>query len=267
MPQAWPRRTRLLMGATSNVWLIVPCVYSPADATIPRISATRADTAAIETASRWLLGWKSDSSESCPTCSAITSTSKATTSSPSQSSSLVVTSFSSSARSSLITPRPRSARGRPLRGSAPSSAARAARSLGGRQPPQRSAAPATRRPSAPVVVASRPPRVRAARNRSASGLRTRTVPQAERVVWASSGSCVTRRPWLMITTSSTICATSASTWLEIRTVPPAGRKGAGGSRATSGCPPGRARSPVRRARAVADRQQRAGNAEPLAHSE
>ena len=44
--------TRGRTGATRNVWLIVPCAYSPAEATMPKISATSAETAADETRSR-----------------------------------------------------------------------------------------------------------------------------------------------------------------------------------------------------------------------
>src|SRR5262249_31411074 len=59
----------------------------------------------------------------------------------------------------------------------------------------------------------------AARSRSGSGVRMRTEPVARAVSWAS-GDSVTRRPWLMISTWSTVCATSASTWLETSTVRP-----------------------------------------------
>ena len=117
---------------------------------------------------------------------------------------------------------PPSARGRPLRGSRlrvaqlvqhdPLGRGHLAHALG-------------RAADAQLVVADRPrPRGRratsASRSRSASGLRDDASPPADRAVRASSGSCATRRPRWMITTSSTIWATSARTWLEISTVPP-----------------------------------------------
>ena len=60
-------------------------------------------------------------------------------------------------------------------------------------------------------------------------------------------------PRLITTTSSTVCATSASTWLETRTVRPCRGAGCAGSRAASGCPAGRARWPARRGPARAGR--------------
>ena len=67
-------------------------------------------------------------------------------------------------------------------------------------------------------------------------------------------ACWISWPRWMITTSSTVCATSASTWLEMRTVPPS-RPAPGAGRATSECPAGRARSPARRGRAPRDHRE------------
>src|SRR5512132_1217408 len=62
-----------------------------------------------------------------------------------------------------------------------------------------------------------PARPRASRSRAVSGVRMRTDPVA-RLVSCSSDDSTTSLPWLLISTSSTVCATSARTWLEIRTV-------------------------------------------------
>ena len=49
------------------------------------------------------------------------------------------------------------------------------------------------------------------------GVRTTTLPPA---VSSETEPCFTIRPWWITTTSSTVCATSASTWLETSTVRP-----------------------------------------------
>ena len=97
-------------------------------------------------------------------------------------------------------------------------------------------------------------RLSAACSCAGSGVRTRTEPPT-RAVSCSSEDSITSRPWLMISTWSTVCATSASTWLEMSTVRPPRRTRAG-SHAASGHPRGRARSRARRGRAA--RALRAG---------
>ena len=59
----------------------------------------------------------------------------------------------------------------------------------------------------------------AVRRRSASGLRTQTGASAPRVS-SSSEPFATSFPWLITTTSSTVWAISASTWLDTSTVRP-----------------------------------------------
>ena len=85
----------------------------------------------------------------------------------------------------------------------------------------------------------------------APGARTRTAP-ASCAVSSASGAKVTSLPLSMITTWSTVCATSASTWLEQRpSCRP--RRTSAGSRAASGRPPGRGRSQARRGSAAPGR--------------
>ena len=83
-----------------------------------------------------------------------------------------------------------------------------------------------------------------ARSRSACGLRTR-IPPAARAAISAVVACSTNLPRWMITTSSTICSTSARTWLEMKIVRPSAaseRK----ARGATGSPADRARSPARR---------------------
>ena len=83
----------------------------------------------------------------------------------------------------------------------------------------------------------------------------------------SSGSCVTSLPWWMITTSSASCATSASTWLEMKTVPPSAANGAQEVAEPAdplGIEPVRRLVEHQQARLA---QQRARDAQPLAHAE
>src|SRR5205823_5945941 len=80
-------------------------------------------------------------------------------------------------------------------------------------------APSTSSPSPSSDVRRTPSASSSRRSRSTSGERTRTAPPT-RAVSAASGENVTSLPLLMIATWSTVCATSASTWLETRTVLP-----------------------------------------------
>src|SRR6476660_6190237 len=70
-----------------------------------------------------------------------------------------------------------------------------------------------------VSVASIPSRANASRSAPACGERTRTDPPTRAVSWPSVDSTMIR-PRLMIRTRSTVCATSASTWLDTSTVRP-----------------------------------------------
>ena len=76
----------------------------------------------------------------------------------------------------------------------------------------------TRRPS-PTLRRPGPPRPAAQARRSASGERTVVAPAAIASTSAIA-TCRTSFPRWMITTSSTVCATSARTWLEMRIVRP-----------------------------------------------
>ena len=76
-------------------------------------------------------------------------------------------------------------------------------------------------------------------------------PEARASSW--SGACATTLPRLMTTTSSTICATSASAWRTARSCARPRRRSAG-SHAATGCLPDRVRSTARRGRAATDRR-------------
>ena len=69
------------------------------------------------------------------------------------------------------------------------------------------------------VIALMPAAVSRARSSAAWALRTSTVAHA-RASSSRSEQCARTRPAAMITTSSTVCATSDSRWLEIRTLLP-----------------------------------------------
>ena len=101
---------------------------------------------------------------------------------------------------------------------------------------------------------------------SGSGLRTRTEPPT-RAVSCSSEDSTTSRPRLMISTWSTVCATSASTWLEIEH-----RALAGSERAQEVAQPAHPFRVEAVRRLVEDQQlgvaeQRRGEPEPLPHPE
>ena len=83
--------------------------------------------------------------------------------------------------------------------------------------PTRAGSSASTTSSSPSPVALRPARSSAARSSAGRGERTTTWPPAVR---RDTGPCSTSRPRWITTTSSTVCATSASTWLETSTVRP-----------------------------------------------
>ena len=118
-----------------------------------------------------------------------------------------------------------------------------------------------------VVSVATIPRARAPpAARAACGLRTRTDPPT-RAVSSPSVDSTTSRPRLMISTRSTVCATSASTWLETSTVrPPAAneRRKSRSQRTPSGSSPFAGSSSIEQLRVA---EQRRGEAEPLPHPE
>ena len=136
-----------------------------------------------------------------------------------------------------------SARGTPPRARSTAATARAA----GRRPRTRSRRPARRRrrrrrARRPASRRRAAPRATSA-VRSTSGRGVRTSTPAPAAVRLCTGPCWTSRPRWMTTTSSTVCATSARTWLETEHRAPLGRHRRAGSRAASGCPAGRGRWP------------------------
>ena len=117
-------------------------------------------------------------------------------------------------------------------------------------------------PASRTAVATRPRSAAASRR----GRGSAPAPTPRRLSRASR-PWVTSRPWAMTTTSSTVCCTSASTWLETRTVRPSAASERRNPR--SQAMPGRV-EPVRRLvehqhRRVAE--QGLGEAEPLPHAE
>ena len=97
---------------------------------------------------------------------------------------------------------------------------------------------------------------------SARGCRRRRAPRARPCV-----ACTTNLPRWMITTSSTICSTSARTWLEMKIVRPSAareRRSSRSQRIPCGSSPF-AGSSSTRTRGIAE--QRAREAEALAHAE
>ena len=177
--------------------------------------------------------------------------------------------FSSSALVCAITAAaPRSARGRPLRARSPRRRAREP----GRRRRMRYRRPARSSPRARAargrcsVVVSICSRRSASASRGSSELRTRTEPPT-RAVSCSSEDSTTSSPRLMISTWSTVCATSASTWLEIEHRPPVG-----GERAQEVAQPAHALRVEPVGRLVEDQQlrvaeQRRREPEPLPHPE
>ncbi len=218
--------TRVRCGVTTNVGRIVPWRNSLVIAITPISAAKSAAEVPAESSACWL---------SCVTSSCAFGMNPLS-STVSRMSAIIPASrprlvrveriLRSSASSwSVMTAPPRSARGRRPRGSTiPTRVRRAGCRLDRRsrrrgrlaRPP-----PAARRRRAVLRGA---PRFRAsACSLCAPGARTRTAP-VRRAVSSASGEIVTSRPLLMMMTSSTVCATSASTWLETKTVFPSAAK-------------------------------------------
>ena len=126
-------------------------------------------------------------------------------------------------------------------------------------------APSTTSAPSGVSVACRPSRSRASRSAAVRGVRTTTPPPA--AVRLCTVPCWTIRPRWITTTSSTVCATSARTWLETSTVRPS----AAIPRRKSAQPADALRIEAV-GRLVEDQdarvaEQRRGEPEPLAHAE
>ena len=142
-----------------------------------------------------------------------------------------VRSFSSSARTRAVMPPPpfrdvrskkTSSRFGGLGGDLVQHDAVVERELGDRGPAPRRR-PRARRPR--VVGVEAPSQERALRAARTAASRTRTRGP-EPLLSASSVSWAISRPWLMTTTSSTVWATSESTWLESSTVRPSAARSA-----------------------------------------
>ena len=199
--------------------MIVPCVISPAITTIPPISPKMSAMAAIRATERSSAAVLICPLEATTEIAAIRMS--AALPSANQRKVRTVRTFSHSERKVALTgSRPRrSARGTPLRATSRRRRARAGR---WRSPPRalRRAPPGPRVTSwSPSRLPSKPACTSVSRKAAACGERTR-VPPAARAVNSLTGPCAMSLPWWMITTSSTSCCISPSTWLEMNTVFP-----------------------------------------------